>query len=151
MHERVNSKSYRNRLKHSGVAGGKWKHAPRGTGLGGASAHFCSHLKRILSRNLDQRMLKNAYFLEYKNAKITSASGAPLPNPCWPRRLGSPPPDPHVITPANYCKFVEFISSTKCVLLSSKTQQNNYSKCFFIFASSAAFALTFHFKLYSVC
>jgi len=25
---------------------------------------FYSHLKRILSRNLDQRILKNAYFLE---------------------------------------------------------------------------------------
>jgi len=41
----VNSKSCRNSLKHSDVAGGKWGHAPRGAGLGGASVHFCSHLK----------------------------------------------------------------------------------------------------------
>jgi len=34
-HERVNYKSCRNSLKHSDVAGGKWRHAPQGAGLGG--------------------------------------------------------------------------------------------------------------------
>jgi len=31
--ERVNFKSCRNSLKHSGVAGGKWGHVPWGAGL----------------------------------------------------------------------------------------------------------------------
>jgi len=37
--------SCKNSLKHSGVAGGKWGHAPQGAGFGGVSSHFCSHLK----------------------------------------------------------------------------------------------------------
>jgi len=47
----VTSKSCRNSLKHSGIAGGKWGHALQGVGLGGASAHFL-------------QSFKNAYFLE---------------------------------------------------------------------------------------
>jgi len=35
-------------------------------------------------------------------------------------RLGAPAPDPRVVTSAYYYSFVEFISSTKCVLLPSK-------------------------------
>jgi len=44
---------------------GNGGHAPRGAGLEGASAHF---LQQILSRNLDQSMLKNEYFFG-KNVK----------------------------------------------------------------------------------
>jgi len=51
---------------------------------------------------------------------------------------------PRVITSAYYSKFVEFVSSAKFVLLPS--EQYNCSKCS-VFASSAAFALIFHFKL----
>jgi len=58
----VNSKSRRNSLKHSVVAGGQVGHAPQGAGFGGTSAYFRSHLKRVLSRNLDQWMLKIVYF-----------------------------------------------------------------------------------------
>jgi len=42
------------------------------------------------------------------------------PNPVCLWQLGAPPPDPHVITPAYYCKFIEFISCTNCILLLSK-------------------------------
>jgi len=52
-------------------------------------------------------MSENVYFWN-KNVKVTSALEAPLPNP------QALPPDPHVITPTYYCKFVKFISSTKC-------------------------------------
>jgi len=72
-----------------------------------------------------------------KNAKITSASGAPR-TPIFSGGC------PHIITLAYYCKSVEFISSAKCVLLPSKKERNNCSKCF---ASSSVFVLIFHFKL----
>jgi len=64
-------------------------------------------------------MPKNTYFLN-KNVKITSASGTPPPNLVCLRQLGASPPDPHVITPAYYCKSFEFISRAKHVLLPSK-------------------------------
>jgi len=49
----------------SSVAKGKWRHAPRREGLGGASTHFIQTLKKKrFSRNLGQNILKNAYFLE---------------------------------------------------------------------------------------
>jgi len=54
-------------------------------------------------------------------------------------------PEPHVITPAYYCKSIEFISSTICILFPLKKEQNYYSKCS-AFASSAAFALIFSFQ-----
>jgi len=41
----------------------------------------------FLSRNLDQSMLKNAYFLG-KTVKIVSASEAPPPNPRLPPAAG---------------------------------------------------------------
>jgi len=54
---------YQWRSKGGGV--GKWGHAPRGAGIRGALAHFLHSFKnKFLSRNLDQSMLKNAYFLE---------------------------------------------------------------------------------------
>jgi len=82
-----------------------------------------------------------------KNVKITQRRGLRPRTPVCLRRLGASPLDPHVITPVCYCKFVEFISIAKCILLPSKKDQNNYRKCF-AFASSAAFALISHFKLY---
>jgi len=41
-----------------------WGHAPRGAGFEGESTHTFNHLKRVLSRNLDQNGPKNAYFME---------------------------------------------------------------------------------------
>jgi len=55
-----------------------------------------------------------------KNVKITSGSGALPPNPPLPLAAGTPAADPHVITPAYYCKFAEFISCANCILLPSK-------------------------------
>jgi len=59
-------KSYVGGSLGSGVArGGKWRHAPWDAGFGGAPAHFLqSFYKHVLSRNLDQSMLKNTYFLK---------------------------------------------------------------------------------------
>jgi len=53
--------------------GSKWGHVPWGSGLAGATAHFLQSLNVFLSRNLDQSMLKNAYFWR-KTVKILSAS-----------------------------------------------------------------------------
>jgi len=84
-------------------------------------------------------MLKNAYFLE-KDAKISSASGAPPPNPVGLRRLGVA--DPRDVTPVYYYNFVKFIASSKCGLLHSKQKKF----CFF-----QIFAAIFHLKLCSFC
>jgi len=56
-----------------------------------------------------------------KNVKIMPASEAPDPRFLW--RLGDSHPDTHVITPAYYCKSVEFISSAKCSLLPSRKKK----------------------------
>jgi len=46
---------------------------------GRISTLFCSHLKRVLSKNLDQSTFKNAYFLEkYKN-RLSIGGSAPEP------------------------------------------------------------------------
>jgi len=85
----------------------------------GAQQHtFAVILNVFLSRNLDQSMLKNAYFLVKKIVKIVSASFAV----CL-RRLGPPPPDPCVVTPPYYYNFVEFISCVKYILFRSKKNQ----------------------------
>jgi len=59
------------------------EHAPCGTDLGGARRTctlFTVNYKRVLSKNLDQIMLKNAYFLEnnYKN-RLSVGTTAPEP------------------------------------------------------------------------
>jgi len=57
------------------------------------------HLKNaFFSKNLGQNMLKNEHFL--KSCKITAASGDPpqkIPLASM-QQLGTPPPDPRVIT-----------------------------------------------------
>jgi len=54
----------RNQWRSKGV-GGNWRHAPRGTGpLGCISTLLQSFKNAFLSKNLDENMLKNAYFLE---------------------------------------------------------------------------------------
>jgi len=67
------------------------------------STLFAVILNMFLSRNLDQDLLNNAYFLGKKTVKIVSASGAP-------------PPDHRVVISAYYYNFVEFISSAKYIL-----------------------------------
>jgi len=37
--------------------------------------------------------------------------------------LGALPLDPHVVTPAYYYNFVEFVSSAKCILFRSKQKK----------------------------
>jgi len=37
-------------FKHSGVAGGKWEHAPWGAGFGDISAHFLQSFKRFIQK-----------------------------------------------------------------------------------------------------
>jgi len=101
--------------------------------LGRNSTLFAVILKAFLSRNLDQSMLKNAYFLEI-TVKIVSAS-------CR-RGLGAPPPGPCVVTPAYYYNSVEFVFSAKCILFRSK-RTSNYSKC----SAYASFALLYLFLI----
>jgi len=60
-------------------------------------------------------MLENLYFLEKKNVKIASASGA---NPRLPPVAGSPAPRRHIFALSHYDNFVELIPSAKCILLS---------------------------------
>jgi len=122
-------------FRPSGVARG----ASGGTRAGAQAleAHqhtFCSHLKRILCRNLDKNMLKNAYFLEKKHKNCLSVGGSTPEPPLAPR--------PCVLALAYYYNFVKIISSTKCGLLPSKG--NNF--CFF-----QIFAPIFHFELCSFC
>jgi len=64
-------------------------------------------------------MLKNAHFWR-KTVKIASALGASPQTLVDLRRLGVPPPDPHVITPACYYNFLLSVSNDKCVLLQQK-------------------------------
>jgi len=74
------------------------------------STLFAVILNVFLSKNLNQSMLKNAFFGE-KTVKIRlnvreSATNTPV---ClW--RLGAPPSDLRVVTPAYYYNFVEFVS-----------------------------------------
>jgi len=91
----------------------------RGTGFVGATAHFLSSFtKRILSRNLDPSMLKNAYFLKKKSKNRFSVRGsAPPPNP---RLLPAAGRRPSPVTLAYHYRFAEFDFSPKYVLLPSK-------------------------------
>jgi len=62
----------------------------------GTSTHLIQPFKNaVLSRNLDQNMPKNAYFLK-KAVKLPLRQGAPLPNPRW---------RPSIVTFANFCSF----------------------------------------------
>jgi len=63
---------------------------PGAQALGAQQHTFCSHFKHVLSRNLDQSMLKNAYFLKKKKiVYIVSALEALPPNPVCLRRLSA--------------------------------------------------------------
>jgi len=70
----------------------------------------------VLSINLDQSMLKNAYFLEKSPQRPVLRPRTPVGL----RRLGDPPPNPRVVTLTCYYNFVKFVSSVKCVSLFSK-------------------------------
>jgi len=61
-------------------------------------------------------MLKNAYFLGKNCKNRLSVGGPPPPPPLTSRGLGAALPDLHVVTPAYYYNFVEFVSSGKCIL-----------------------------------
>jgi len=59
----------------SSVAAGKWGHALRREGLGGASTHFTQTSKNeLFSRNLGQNIPKNAYFWK-KALKLPQRQG----------------------------------------------------------------------------
>jgi len=77
--------------------------------LGRNSTLFVVILNVFLSRNFNQSMLKNAYFLEKKTVKVVST-------PFCLRRLGVPPPELRVVTPAYYYNVVELVSNAKCIL-----------------------------------
>jgi len=81
------------------------------------STLFAVILNVFLSRNLDQNMLKNAHFLgkNCKSGRLSVGGSAPRTPICL-RRLGAPPPDPRVVTPAYYYNFIEFVSNVKCIL-----------------------------------
>jgi len=68
---------------------------PGAQALGRNSTFFAVILNVFLIKNLDQNMLKNAYFLEKKTVKIISASEAPpLNHRLPPAAEGSAPFDP---------------------------------------------------------
>jgi len=60
-------------------------------------------------------MLKKCVFIG-KNCKNRQASETPTLNLFLSPATGDPHPDPHVVTPTYYYNFVEFISSSNCVL-----------------------------------
>jgi len=70
----------------SGVAKGRQvgERAPGRRLWGSNGTLFAIGKKRVLSRNLYQRMLKSAYFFRKKTVKIASASEAPPPHPSLP-------------------------------------------------------------------
>jgi len=91
--------------------GGKWGHAPWGAGFGGATAQFFAVIQNVfLNRNINQSMLKNAYFLGKKCKNRLSG---------W----GLCPQTPALLLPPRYYNFVEFVSSVKCILFRSKKKQ----------------------------
>jgi len=119
----------------SGVARG----ASGGYAPWGSPAHF---LQAFKSRNVEQSVLKNVYFLEKDVKNRLNVGGKAPETPVGLQRLGAPPPDPRDVTPVCYYIVVKFISSTKCGLLPSK--KNKF--CIF-----QIFAAIFHFKFYSFC
>jgi len=82
---------------------------------GRISTLFAVIKKRLLSRNLDQSILKHTYFWK-KNCKNRLSA---RPSDCF-RRLGAPAPDPRFVTTTYYYRFITFIFSAKCVLFFSK-------------------------------
>jgi len=58
-----------------------------------------------------------------KCKKLPQRRGLSPRNSVGLRRLGVPPPDPSVVTPAYYFNFVKFIFSAKCSLLSLNEEQ----------------------------
>jgi len=69
--------------------------------LGRNSTLFAVILNVCLSRNLDQSMLENAYFLENCKNRLSIGGSAPEP-PVGLRRLGAPLPDPRVVSLVSY-------------------------------------------------
>jgi len=59
----------------------------------------------------------------WKKLQKSLSVGGSAPKPRWPP-LRAPLPDPRVITPTYYYRYVEFISSAKCILLPLKKGQN---------------------------
>jgi len=122
--------------QHSGVAKGASGGTRPGAQALGAQQHtFCSHFKCVLSRNLDQNMLKMP-IIWGKTVKIVSASGAEPPNHCLPPAAGGSAPRSRVITPAYYYNnFVEFVFSAKCIYFVQKRikqLQQMFCLCFFL-------------------
>jgi len=70
---------------NSGVARGVTR--SRAQALEAQQHSFCSHFKRLFSKNLDQNMLKKIRIFWEKTIKIVSPSGATPPNPVCLRRL----------------------------------------------------------------
>jgi len=74
---------------------GKWGHASRRAGLGGASTHFIQAFKKqVFQQKFRPKCQKNAYFLE-KGCKIAAAAGGsvlepPLASGGWRLCLQSP-------------------------------------------------------------
>jgi len=103
---------------------GQWrsKEAVGAHALGAQQQLFAVILNVFLSRNLDQSMLKYAYFLG-KNCKnrLSVEGSAPEP-PFASEGWGLSPQTPRCYSPYYY-KFVEFVSSVKCILFRSKKNQ----------------------------
>jgi len=96
----------------SSVAGGKWRHAPRRAGLGGAaSTHFIQTYNAFFSRNVGQNMLKNVYSFGKKLQNRRSVRGSAPKNPSWPPAAGNSTPRPLVVTLTYWYKFVGVHSS----------------------------------------
>jgi len=97
----------------SGVARESSGGTRSGTQALGARQHtFYNNLKRVLSRNLDQNMLKNAYFFE--NVKIAAAS-LPFASDGW----GFRPQTPTLLLSPTITTLSKLVFSAKCALLPS--------------------------------
>jgi len=79
--------------KQGGGGGGKWEHAPWAQALGAQQHTFCSYV--FFNRNLDQRMLKNAYFWKKCKNRLSVGGSAPEPpftSGGWGLRFVTPAP-----------------------------------------------------------
>jgi len=96
-------------IRLSIVAGGKWGHAPRGVGLGGASTYFIQTFKKcVFQQKFGPKCLKMSII---ENIKITAAPGDPPPKkPTGLQWLGTPPQDPALLL-----SLID-INLSKCVL-----------------------------------
>jgi len=127
----------------SGIArGASGSTRPEAQALGAHQHTFCKHLKRVLSRNFDQSMFKNAYFLN-------SASGAPSPNPRLLPAALRPQTPALLLSPTITSLSSSFLALNAFYYPKKRIEITTAVMLCFCFLRS--FAPIFHFKLCSFC